>query len=321
MGKALLGALWLAASLAGGFTAQAQEYPNKPVKVIVPHPPGGTTDLMARMVGEKLHEKWGQPFLVENRAGANGNIGAEAVWKAAPDGYTLLLSAPGPLAINKMLYSKLAYDPDTFVPVSVVSKSHSVLVVNPGLPATSLQQLIAYAKSNPERLNYASSGNASTPHLAAELFKSMAGIRMAHLPYKGSGPALADVVAGHVEMVFVELSLALPNVRSGKLRALGIGSEQRKPFLPELPAISEVLPGYLSVTWFGMAAPPKMPPAIANRLSAAIDEVLKQPDVAKRIADLNIEAGGGTPADMAKFIKEESERWGSVIRAAGITAE
>lgn len=144
---------------------------------------------------------------------------------------------------------------------------------------------------------------------------------MAHLPYKGSGPALADVVAGHVEMVFVELSLALPNVRSGKLRALGIGSEQRKPFLPELPAISEVLPGYLSVTWFGMAAPPKMPPAIANRLSAAIDEVLKQPDVAKRIADLNIEAGGGTPADMAKFIKEESERWGSVIRAAGITAE
>lgn len=257
MQKAMGRGLLLAAVLGVSFLAHAQEYPNKPVKIIVPHPPGGTTDLMARMMSEKLREKWDQPFLVENRAGANGNIGAEVVWKAAPDGYTLLLSAPGPLAINKMLYRKLAYDPDTFVPISVVSKSHSVLVVNPGLPAGSLQQLIAFAKANPDRLNYASSGNASTPHLAAELFKSMAGIRMAHLPYKGSGPALADVVAGHVEMVFVELSLALPHIRSGKLRALGIGSEQRKPFLPDVPAISELLPGYLSVTWFGLAAPRK----------------------------------------------------------------
>jgi tripartite-type tricarboxylate transporter receptor subunit TctC len=321
MRQGIFGGLLLCASLGGAFTVAAQDYPSKPIKVVVPHPPGGTTDLMARTIGEKLREKWGQMVIVENRAGAGGNIGAEMVWRAAPDGYTLLLSAPGPLAVNKKLYSKLSYDSDTFVPISVVSKSHSVLVVNPKLAAGTVPQLIAFAKGNPDRLNYASSGNASTPHLAAELFKSMAGVQIAHLPYKGSGPALKDVVAGHVDMVFVEMSLALPHIRSGKVRALGIGSEQRKPVMPDVPAVSETLPGFISVTWFGLAAPPKTPPAIANKLSAAIDEALKHPDVAKRLADLNIEAGGGTPADMAQFMKQESERWGAVIRASGITAD
>ena len=313
----------LAALLGCALTAHAQDYPNpgKPVKVIVPYVAGGTTDLMGRTVAEILREKWGQTVIVENRAGAGGNIGAEAVWRSAPDGYTLLLSAPGPLAVNKSLYNKLAYDSDTFVPITVVSTSHSVLIVHPRLAADSLPQLIAFAKANPDKLNYASSGSASTPQLAAELFKALAGVKIAHVPYKGNGPALTDLVAGHVDMTFVEVSLALPLIRAGKVRALGIGSEKRKPFLPDVPTVSESLPGFISVTWFGLVAPPKTPPAIANHLSATIAEALKQPEIAKRFAGINLEAGGGTPAEMTAFMKQESERWGNVIRATGMTVE
>lgn len=321
MKKNISGGLLLAALLGCALTAHAQDYPSKPIKVIVPAEAGGTTDVMARTVAEMLREKWGQTVIVENRGGAGGNIGAEAVSRAAPDGYTLLFSAPGPLAVNKSLYNKLSYDSDAFVPISVVSTSHSVLVVHPKLGVDSVQQLIAFAKANPDRLNYASSGNGSTPHLAAELFKAMAGVKIAHVPYKGSGPALSDLVAGHVDMMFVELSLALPHIRSGKVRVLAIGSEKRKPFMPDVPTVSEALPGFISVTWFGLVAPPKTPPAIASNLSTTIAEGLKQPDIAKRLAGLNIEAGGGTPAEMTQFMKQESERWGNVIRATGMTVK
>ncbi len=321
--KRAFGRYLVAVLLGCALTVYAQDYPSpsKPVKVIVPYVAGGTTDLMARTVAEILREKWGQTVIVENRAGAGGNIGAEVAWRSAPDGYTLLLSAPGPLAVNKSLYSKLSYDSDAFVPITVVSTSHSVLIVHPKLAADSVPQLIALAKSNPDRLNYASSGSASTPHLAAELFKVLAGIKVAHVPYKGNGPALTDLVAGHVDITFVELSLALPLIRAGKVRVLAFGSEKRKAFMPEVPTVSESLPGFVSVTWFGLVAPPKTPQAIANQLATTIAEGLKQPEIAKRLAGINIEAGGGTPAEMTQFMKQESERWGNVIRATGMTVE
>ncbi len=319
--KKTFGGYLLATLMACALIAHAQDYPSKPIKVIVPYVAGGTTDLMARTVAEILRDRWGQPVIVENRGGAGGNLGAEVAYRSAADGYTLLLSAPGPLAVNKSLYNKLSYDSDAFVPITVVSTSHSVLIVNPKLAAENVPQLIAFAKANPDRLNYASSGSASTPHLAAELFKALAGIQIAHVPYKGNGPALTDLVAGHVDMTFVELSLALPLIRTGKVRALAIGSEKRKPFLPEISTVSEALPGFVSVTWFGLVAPPKTPLAIANNLSMTIVEGLKQPEVAKRLAGMNIEAGNFSPAEMTQFMKQESERWGSVIRATGMTVE
>jgi len=302
-------------------SAQAQDYPTRPIKIIVPYPAGATTDAMARMVAEKMREKLGQIVIVENRAGAGGNIGADAVAKAAPDGYTLLLSAAGPLVLNKSLYSSLTYDPDTFVPISVVATSNSALIVSPKLGVDTVQGLISLAKTRPAELNYASSGKGSTPHMAAELFKAMAGVKIEHVPYKGSGPAIADVIAGHVDLAFVELSLALPQANGGRVRLLAVGSEKRKPALPDVATVSEALPGFMAVTWFGIVAPPKTPAAIVNKLSATIAEALKQPDVVKRMAELNIEPGGGKPADMAQFMKLEGERWGKVIRATGMTVE
>jgi tripartite-type tricarboxylate transporter receptor subunit TctC len=301
-----------------GVQAQADDYPSRPIKIIVPYAAGATTDLMARLVAEKLRDKLGQPVIVDNRSGAGGNIGAEIVSRAAPDGYTLLLSAAGPLVLNKNLYSNLAYDSDGFVPVSVISSSNSALVVNPKLGITTVAQLIAYAKANPGKLNYASSGVGSTPHLAAELFNAMAGVQITHVPYKGSGPAIVDVLAGHIDMTFVELSLALPQIHAGRVRLLAVGSEKRKAAMPDVPTIAETLPGYLSVTWFGLVAPPKTPPAIAAKLSAAIGAALKEPDVVKRMSEMNVEGVGDTPAEMKQFMTQESARWGNVIRSTGM---
>jgi tripartite-type tricarboxylate transporter receptor subunit TctC len=321
MKKSVFSRLFLTLLLAVSLSARAEDYPNRPIKIIVPYSAGATTDMMARIVAEKLREKLGQPVIVENHGGAGGNIGAETVSRAAPDGYMLLLSAPGPLVLNKHLYSKLAYDSDAFVPISVIAASNSVLVVNPTLGANTVAQLIALAKANPGRLNYASSGNGSTPHLAAELFNAMAGIQTTHVPYKGSGPALVDVLAGHVDMTFVELSLALPQIRAGRVRALAIGSTKRKSSLPDVPTVAETLPGFLSVTWFGLVAPPKTPVAITNKLSAAIAAALKDPDVVKRFSEMNVDAVGGTPAEMTQFMKQESARWGKVIQATGMHIE
>ncbi len=278
-------------------------------------------DAVARMVAERLRAHWSQSVIVEDRAGSAGNIGAELVWRSAPDGYTLLFAAPGPYTINRSLYSKLAYEPDTFAPVCVVTASHIVLIANPKRAFENLEQLIAYAKANPDQLNYASSGSGTASHLASELFKSMAGVKMGHVPYKGSAPAMADVAGGHVDMSFVELSAALALIRANKVRALGVGSEKRKPVLPDVPAVAEALPGFLASTWFGMAAPPKTPDAITNQLSAAVAASLKQPDFAKRLADMNVDAVGSTPGEMARFMKEESERWGNIIRITGTKAE
>jgi len=321
MKKNLFGVMLLTAALGVAAIARADDYPGKPIRIVVPYPPGGSVDALARVVAEKLRDKWGQPVIVENRAGAGGNIGAEVVWRSAADGYTLLFAAPGPYVINKSLYRRLAYEPEAFAPVGIVTASHIILIAYPRPGLENLQQLLAYAKANPDKLNYASSGTGTASHLAAELFKSMGGLKIGHTPYKGSAPAMADVLAGHVDMSFVELSAALPLVRGHKVRALGVGSEKRKPVLPEVPAIAEALPGFVSTTWFGMVAAPKTPAAIASQLSAAVAEALKQPDVAKRLTDMNVDAVGSTPAEMAQFMKQESERWGNVIRVTGTKAD
>ena len=321
MRRIIFDRLLLAAAMAFAVAAHAQDYPGRPIRIIVPNPPGGGNDLAARIVAERFREKWGQPVVVDNRAGASGRIGAEAVAAALPDGYTLLVTAPASLVINKSLYAKLAYDPDAFVPVSVIVAGPGVLVVHPGVAVTRVQQLIAYAKANPDKLTYASQGNGTIAHLAGALFQSMTGARIVHVPYKGSAPAVADLLGGQVSMMFSELSPALPHIRAGKLRAIAAGGEKRNPLLPEVPALTEVLPGFVFSYWIGMVAPAGTPAAIANKLSAEIAEGLRQPDVAKRLLDTNLDAVASTPAEMASFMKRESERWGNVIRLTGTKGE
>jgi len=305
-----------------GFAARAQEWPAKPVRIIVPFPAGGSADLLPRAVAEKLAAKWGQPVIVDNRPGAAGNIGADAVFRADPDGYTLMSSPPPPLVINKLLYPRLSYDPEEFVPISVIGAIPNVLLVNPQVPANSVAELIAYAKANPGKLNYASQGSGSTSHLTAELFKAMAGgLEIAHIPYKGTAPALTDLLAGQVDMMCDNLGVSLPHVRAGKLKALAVASRKRFPGLPEVPALAETLPGFESVAWFGIVAPPKTSPAIAEKVAVGVQEALKLPDVRKRLADLSAEPLGYSPAETAAFMRQESERWGAVIRAAHVKVE
>jgi len=305
--------------LLGISSAFSQEWPTKPVRIIVPFPAGGSADLMPRVVGEKLAAKWGQPVVIENRPGAAGNIGAEAVFRAGADGYTLLSAPPPPLVINRLLYSNLTYDSTQFVPATVIGAIPNVLLVHPKTGVGSVAELIELAKKNPGKLNYASQGGGSTSHLTAELFKSMAGgLQIAHVPYKGTAPALADLLAGHVEMMCDNLGVSLPHVRSGRLKALGVGSAKRVAALPDVPALGELLPDFVAVAWFGIVAPPRTPPAIAEKISAGVAEALKQPDVLKRLADMSAEPMGLSPAETAAFMRQETERWGAVIRSAGV---
>jgi len=312
----------LVLACAVSFAAGAQEWPAKPVRIIVPFPAGGSADLMPRAVAEKLAAKWGQPVIVDNRPGAAGNIGADAVFRADADGYTLLSSPPPPLVINKLLYPRLSYDPDEFVPITVIGAIPNVLLVNPQVPATSVAELIAYAKANPGKLNYASQGSGATSHLTTELFKSMAGgLEITHIPYKGTAPALTDLLAGQVDMMFDNLGVSLPHARAGKLRALAVASRKRFPGLPEVPALAETLPGFESSAWFGIVAPPKTSAAIAEKVAVGVQEALKLPDVRKRLADLSAEPLGYGPAETAAFMRQEVERWGAVIRTAHVKVE
>ena len=300
----------------------AAGFPAKPIRIIVPFPAGGTADILPRVLAEKLSARWNQGVLVENRAGAGGNIGAEAVAKAEPDGYTLLSSPPGPLTINHNLYARLAFDPTAFVPVTVIAAVPNVLLVNPKVAANTVQELIAYARSNADKLNYASQGSGSTSHLTAEMFRSMAGVRITHVPYKGTAPALTDLLGGQVDMMFDNLGVSLQHVRSGKLKVLAVGSEKRIASLPGVPTVAESgLPGFAGVTWFGVVAPPQTPADIAAKLSAAIAEALRNPDVQKRLQDLSAEPVGNTPEQMAAFMRNDTERWRRVIQAAGVKVD
>jgi tripartite-type tricarboxylate transporter receptor subunit TctC len=304
------------------FAAAAQQWPSKPVRIIVPFPAGGSADLMPRILGEKLSEKWGQPVVVENRTGAAGNIGAEYVYRAEPDGYTLLSSSPPPLAINRLLYPKLGFDSTQFVPMSVMAAIPNVLLVHPRVPANSVEELIAYAKANPGKLNYASQGNGTTSHLTAELFKQRAGgLQIAHIPYKGTAPALTDLLGGQVDMMCDNLGVSLPHVRSGKLKALAVASAKRIASLPGVPALAETFPGFEAVAWFAIVGPPRTPSAIAEKVGADVREALKLPEVQKRLAELSAEPMALGPADTRAFIRQETERWGAVIRTAGVKLE
>ena len=301
-------------------TLQAQEWPAKTVRIVVPFPPGGSADLLPRIIGEKLSERWGQPVIIDNRPGAAGNIGAEVVFRSEPDGYTLMSAPPPPLVINRLLYPKLGYDATQFVPMSVMAAIPNVLLVHPRHDVKNVQEFIALVKANPGKFNYASQGNATTSHLTAELFKSMAGgaegpLRITHIPYKGTAPALADLVAGQVDMMCDNLGVSLPHVRSGKLRALAVTS---KTSFMGIPAMADTLPGFEAQAWFGIVGPPKTPGAIAEKVGASVREVLKMPDVQKRLADLSAEPMGLGPAEMAAFMKQETERWAAVIRTAGV---
>ena len=301
-------------------SALAQDYPNRAIRIVVPLSPAGGTDGLARVVAAKLRDRLGQSVIVENRAGAAGNIGAEFVFNSPPDGYTLLFTQPAPLVVNKDLYGKLPFEPEKFVPIALVSLQDLLLAAHPGVPASTLQELIAYAKANPGKLNYGSSGAGSAPHLAAELFKSMAGVDMVHVPYKGSGESQLAVLSGEVDFVFFAFSSALANARAGKLRPLAVGGTKRNPQLPDVPSVSEVVKGFQGSSWTALVAPPGTPPEIVDRLSSAILAITKEPDVRKRLLDAGDEASDATPAEMARFLDEERKRWGGVIRAAGITA-
>jgi tripartite-type tricarboxylate transporter receptor subunit TctC len=300
----------------------AQEWPAKPVRIIVPFPPGGAADALPRIVGEKLAARFGQPFLVENRAGATGAIAGELLSRADPDGYTLISTPPSPLVLNPYLYLKLPYDPWQFVPVTVMASIPSVMLVHPKVPASTVQELVALVRANPGRFNYASQGATSVSFLTTEMFMAAAGgLKITHIPYKGTGPGVAALLAGETELMIDNLGATVPHVRSGRLKALATFGEKRHPSLPEVPAMTEIYPGLQSVIWFSVVAPPKTPMALAERMSAAFNQVLKLPDIQKRFADMSAEPVGMTPAEMAKFMKQDAERWRQAIQAVGLKPE
>jgi tripartite-type tricarboxylate transporter receptor subunit TctC len=301
--------------------ALAQDYPLRAIRIVVPYPAGGSADLVPRAVTDRLHAKWGQPVLIENRPGAGGNLGAEAVYRSEPDGYTLMASPPGPLVVNQNLYRNLAFDAAKFVPVSVLAEIANVLLVNPKLQAYRVKELIEYAKANPGKLNYGSQGSGTTSHLTAELFKSATGVRITHVPYKGSAPAMAALLAGEIDLMFDNLGVTLPQVKAGRLRALAVCSENRAPSLPGVAAMSEILPGFASSTWVGVVAPPSTPAAIAEKLAAAFNEAIRSRDVLERLAALSAEPVGGPPARMASFMRLEEARWKRVIESAQVRVE
>jgi tripartite-type tricarboxylate transporter receptor subunit TctC len=304
------------ATLVGAQT-DVSSYPDRPVRIIVPYPAGGGSDILARILSDKMQVRWNQPVVVENRAGASGNVGSEAVFRATPDGYTVLFTAQPPLVANESLYGKLSYDPKALASVSVMAVANIVLLVRPQLPVNTLQEFIAYARANPGKLNYVSQGVGSSGHLTGELFSMMSGVKMVHIPYAGTNPALMDLVAGHVDLMFGEMATGGPFIKAGKLKLLGFGGEKRHPEFPDVPTISEALPGFVAKVWQGMVAPPGTPDAITSKLAVAINDVLKMPDVTDRLHGWYMTAAGGTPQDMDRFLKEERERWGNVIRTSG----
>jgi len=298
--------------------SQAQTYPNKPVRIVVGYPPGGAVDAIARVVGQQMTQAFGQQFIVENRGGASGIIGADVVAKSAADGYSLVVLS-GTHTVNPSLYKKLPYDTERdFAPVSVVASSAYILVVHPSLPVKSVRELIAFAKKNRDQVNYASSGNAGMPHLSGELFKVKAGIEMTHIPYKGSAAVTTAVLSGEVPIMFSNLISTMPQVQAGRFRALGVTGLARIPAAPNVPTIAESgLPGYEVVGWYGMMAPANTPADIINRLSTAIAKSLQAPEVLRRFANEGIDPVGSTPEAFGKQVREDLIKWAEVVRVSG----
>ena len=304
------------------FAVSAQTYPARPVRLVVPFPPGGPTDIVARAIAQQLQDQWSVPVVVENRPGAGAIIGMDAVAKAAPDGYTLLLGSNS-LALNKSLYSKLPFELERdFAPVILITRIPNVLVVHPQVPAGSVAELVALAKAKPGQLNYASVGTGTGPHLFAELFISQTGVKLVHVPYKGTAPAVGDLLAGQVQLLFDSLATALPNIRAGKLRALGVTSAARAQAAPDIPTIAESgVPGYEATGWFGIAVTGGTQESIVTRLNADLARALESAAVRDRLQRLGGEVVGGSPAQFAGFIRAEMNKWDKVIRDSGIRAD
>ena len=299
----------------------AANYPNRPIHIIVCVPAGGGVDTVTRIVANGLQGKLGQPVVVENKAGAAGNIGADAVFTAEPDGYTLLAAQPSPLTVNPLLYKNMSFDPTQFEPVAIMTTVANVLLVRPDFPAKTAQEFIAYAKANPGKINYASQGIGTTSHLTAALFEKLTGTKMVHVPFKGTAPALNALIGSHVDMIFMELASAIKLHQSGKARILAVATSARIPNLPDIPTLNEAgVKGFESGTWNAIAAPPKTPPAIVAKLNTAINDVLKSPDVQAKFAKINLHAAGGTPAEAKAFIVKETQVWGEVIKEAHVPA-
>jgi tripartite-type tricarboxylate transporter receptor subunit TctC len=308
----------VAAAVAGDALAQAA-FPAKQVTIISPTGPGSVPDTLPRLLGDKMRVRWGQNVVVENRPGATGNIAAELVYRAAPDGYTILSVFPGPVAINQHLFSKLNFDPTALTAITVTATAPNVLAVHPRVKAATLQELIKLAKVEPDKLTYASPGVGGTPHLAMEMLKVAAGINVRHVPYaKGLTAAILDVVAGNVDMVFGNLTDILPQVQNGNLRALAIGSKERRPELEAVPAVAETFSGFFNDAFYGFVAPPGTPDSVIKTLNAAVVTSLKEPDVAARMKTLGLTAIGNSPAEAAAYIRTDSQRWRDIILKAGI---
>jgi len=302
--------------------SHAQDYPTKPIKIVVPLPPGGSNDVLARLIGQKMTESFGQPVIVENRPGAAGNIATEFMTKAAPDGYTIGIAPNQTVAVNPVLYPKLSYDVlKDLEGISMLGRVPMVLVVSPKMIAKSVAELIAQAKASPDKLTYASAGSGSPQHMAAEVFKSMTGTRLIQIPYKGSAPALIDVLAGTVDVMFCPINSALPHIRSGKLRALGTTGTSRLALLNGVPTIAETVPSFESDIWIGMITPAKTPPAIVTKLNSELRRILSLPDVKEKLADQGIDAESSSAADFTKLIATDQKRWAAVIKAADIKPE
>jgi len=302
--------------------AYSQDYPSRPVRIVVPFAPGGPNDIIVRLVAQKLTEAWGQPVVVENRAGAGGNIGTDAVAKAAPDGYTLLSVGPGSLIINPLL-GKVPYDTARdFAPVTLMARAPNALVAHPSLPANSVKELIALARLQPGRINYGSGGNGSTPHLAGALFAAMAGIELTHIPYKGTAPAMADLIGGQVQIAFLGIPTVLPHVKSGKLRVLAVTGKRRSPELSGVSTVDEAgVPGYELSPWYGLLAPAGTPLEIVARLATEVTKIVRAAGITEKLAVQGAEVAGGSPEEFAAVIRADSLTWSRVVRDAGIRGE
>jgi len=314
--------IWVA-TLGAASAAIAQAYPVKPIRLVIPYPPGGGSDTIGRPLAQKISEGLGQQVVVENRGGANGNIGMEAVARAAPDGYTIVFALSAQLAINPSLYQKIPYDPvRDYSPITLLGAGGYILVVHPSLPVKSVKELIALAKTQPGQIAYSSSGNGSGGHLAAELLNSMAGIRMLHVPYKGGGPALMDLIAGQVQLLFATQLASWPHVQSGRIRALAVSTAKRPASLPDLPTVAEAgVPGYDSGVWYGVLAPAGTPREIVMRLNGEIVRVLNLPDYRGLLVNNTIEPIGSPPEQLGQYIKSELVKWAKVVKDANVRVD
>jgi tripartite-type tricarboxylate transporter receptor subunit TctC len=314
-------ALMFAIALGGIGAASAAEYPTRPVRWVVGYPAGGSTDILARLVGQRLSERLGQQFIIENKPGAGNNIGTEAVVNAAPDGYTILLVNPAN-AINASLYAKLPFNfIRDIAPVAGLARVPNVMAVNPGVPAKTVAEFIAYAKANPGKINMASSGNGTSVHLSGELFKAMTGVEMQHVPYRGSAPALTDMLSGQVQVIFDNMPSVISHVKSGGLRALAVTTATRSPELPDVPTVGETVKDFEASAWFGIGAPKATPKEIIEKLNKEVNEILAEPALKTRIAELGGVTIGGTPADFAAVIQSETDKWEKVVKFAGAKVE